>query len=235
MIRIKVALFTTVPIVHYGLRALLSHTAEDLELIEAGKSINSFQEALAVQNPAVALLDLESGVPIETCLVLLTQFPSTQFVLWTREAAPDVAARAIDAGMRGILLKTLGNDLLLKCLRKVAAGESWFGKALTQSIIARRPISLSSRERQLVGALHVGLSNKEIAACLNVAEGSVKVYLSRLYRKLGVRDRLELVLFSMRHQSLFVQEVEQLRARRRSLGLVEREQDNIGLSAHIAG
>jgi len=232
--RTKVALFTAAPIVQLGLETLLKNT-EDLELVAAGGNESSFREVLATQRPALVLLDLEAAVEIDTILSLLKEFPSSRFILWTRDASPEFAARVLEAGVRGFLLKTLGNDLLVKCLRKVAEGELWLGKSLTQSIMAQRPIALSPRERQLVAGLNVGLSNKEIAACLDITEGSVKVYLSRLYKKLSVRDRLELVLFSMRHRNMLSQELQQLRVRGAYLGLMVREEDNIGLTTRSRG
>jgi len=102
-------------------------------------------------------------------------------------------------GVRGILRKTLPTETLLRCLTRVNEGELWFEKALTDSIMSARRYSLTRREGQLVSLLSQGLKNKEIATALTISEGTVKVYLSRLFQKLGVKDRFELALYGLKN------------------------------------
>ena len=102
-------------------------------------------------------------------------------------------------GVRGILRKTLPVETLLRCLNRVIEGELWFEKALTDSIMSARRYSLTRREGQLVSLLSQGLKNKEIAIALTISEGTVKVYLSRLFQKLGVKDRFELALYGLKN------------------------------------
>jgi DNA-binding CsgD family transcriptional regulator len=87
----------------------------------------------------------------------------------------------------------------VKCLQKVNAGELWFEKALTDSFLCARRVALTQREGQLVSLLSQGLKNKEIATMLTISEGTVKVYLSRLFQKVGVKDRFELALFGLKN------------------------------------
>jgi DNA-binding CsgD family transcriptional regulator len=89
--------------------------------------------------------------------------------------------------------------LQVKCLQKVQAGELWFEKALTDSFLCARRVALTQREGQLVSLLSQGLKNKEIATTLMISEGTVKVYLSRLFQKVGVKDRFELALFGLKN------------------------------------
>jgi DNA-binding CsgD family transcriptional regulator len=81
----------------------------------------------------------------------------------------------------------------------VQAGELWFEKALTDSFLCARRVALTQREGQLVTLLSQGLKNKEIATTLMISEGTVKVYLSRLFQKVGVKDRFELALFGLKN------------------------------------
>jgi DNA-binding CsgD family transcriptional regulator len=90
-------------------------------------------------------------------------------------------------------------ETLVRCLTRVNEGELWFEKALTDSIMTARSYSLTRREGQLVSLLSQGLKNKEIATQLNISEGTVKVYMSRLFQKLGVKDRFELALYGLRN------------------------------------
>ncbi len=95
--------------------------------------------------------------------------------------------------------RTLPVESLLHCLERVAQGELWFEKALTDSLMTAQRYSLTRREGQLVALLSQGLKNKEIAYQLSISEGTVKVYMSRLFQKLGVNDRFELALFGLRN------------------------------------
>src|SRR5207244_12826951 len=85
------------------------------------------------------------------------------------------------------------------CLKCVKDGELWFEKALTDNLMTTRRYALTRREGQLVALLSQGLKNKEIATAMDISEGSVKVYLSRLFQKLQVKDRFELALFGLKN------------------------------------
>jgi DNA-binding CsgD family transcriptional regulator len=104
-----------------------------------------------------------------------------------------------DIGQARDRRKTLPTDLQVKCLQKVRAGELWFEKSLTDSFLCARRVALTQREVQLVSLLSQGLKNKEIATTLMISEGTVKVYLSRLFQKVGVMDRFELALFGLKN------------------------------------
>ena len=95
--------------------------------------------------------------------------------------------------------KTLPPELLLECIHKVHGGELWFEKSLTDGLAATNRIALTRREGQLVTLLSQGRKNKEIASLLMITEGTVKVYLSKLYDKLGVKDRFELALYGLKN------------------------------------
>jgi DNA-binding NarL/FixJ family response regulator len=107
--------------------------------------------------------------------------------------------QTMELGIRGILRKRLPADLLLKCLKRVHAGEVWFEKALTEPIAGSRRAVLTGREEELVSLLSQGLTNREIAGSLTISEGTLRDHLSQLFRKLGVKDRFELALFGLRN------------------------------------
>jgi len=120
-------------------------------------------------------------------------------VLWVREVSTELAFQAVEHGVRGILRKTLPEETLLKSLELVAQGGLWFEESLRAGVQAARAITLTKRESQLVGLLSQGLRNKELASMLMISEGSVKVYLSRLFKKLRVSDRFELALYGLKN------------------------------------
>jgi DNA-binding CsgD family transcriptional regulator len=81
----------------------------------------------------------------------------------------------------------------------VAEGGLWFEETLKTSFSNAKAVALTRRESQLVSLLSHGLKNKEIASTLFITEGTVKVYLSRLFQKLGVKDRFELALYGLKN------------------------------------
>lgn len=128
--------------------------------------------------------------------------PQCKVVLWVHSISLDRALEAVQAGVRGILQRTLPQDVLIKCLHKVACGEVWLDQTLSWQLLAHPSPHLSRREGQLIEALIHGLKNKEIATRLGITENSVKVYVSRLLHKLRLKDRFELALFGLKKNGL---------------------------------
>jgi DNA-binding NarL/FixJ family response regulator len=149
--------------------------------------------------PDLLLVDLTAGITFSVLSGLHEVASHAKIVLWVHAISTELALQAMSLGVRGILRKTLPTETLLRCLTRVNEGELWFEKALTDSIMSARRYSLTRREGQLVSLLSQGLKNKEIATALTISEGTVKVYLSRLFQKLGVKDRFELALYGLKN------------------------------------
>ena len=194
----RILLCSGEPILARGLESVLRHAA-GFDLLPSCGSIAGLKEQLARGNPEVLLLDLSPEVTFAVLSDLKQAAPETRIVLWVTTISTELAFQAMGLGIRGVLRKQLPPELQVKCLQKVHAGELWFEKALTDSFLNARRVVLTNREGQLVSLLSQGLKNKEIAATLMVSEGTVKVYLSRLFEKAGVKDRFELALFGLRN------------------------------------
>jgi two-component system response regulator DesR len=156
-------------------------------------------ETMATQQPDIVLMDLTGEVTFGALSEMKRAMANSKIVLWVYTISTELAFQAMGLGVRGILRKTLPTDLLTKCLEKVQEGELWFEKALTDSFLSAKRIALTQREGQLVSLLSQGLKNKEIATALLISEGTVKVYLSRLFQKLGVKDRFELAQYGLKN------------------------------------
>jgi DNA-binding NarL/FixJ family response regulator len=194
----RVLLYSDEPVLARGLSAVLS-AVDSLELVNTCHSTTKLMEQLEVERPDLLLMDLTSEVTVTVLSDLRRAMTSCKVVLWVHEISTELAFQAMGLGVRGILRKTLPSELLVKCLIKVNEGELWFEKALTDSFLSAKRISLTKREGQLVSLLAQGLKNKEIASVLLISEGTVKVYLSRLFQKLGVKDRFELALYGLKN------------------------------------
>ena len=120
-------------------------------------------------------------------------------ILWVDQISTEFASQVISAGVRGVLRKSMPVDTHLECFQKVAQGELGLEKILSDELLSSHRVVLTPRERQVMGLVAQGLRNKEIAYSLGVTEGTVKVYLSRLFQKVGASDRLDLALFALRN------------------------------------
>jgi two-component system, NarL family, nitrate/nitrite response regulator NarL len=194
----RILLYSDEPILSKGLEAVLRQV-EGFELLPACGTLASLMEQLARNAPDLILMDLTSEVTFGVLSEMKHALAHTKIVLWVNTISTELAFQAMGLGVRGILRKTLPTDLQVKCLQKVQAGELWFEKALTDSFLCARRVALTQREGQLVSLLSQGLKNKEIATTLMISEGTVKVYLSRLFQKVGVKDRFELALFGLKN------------------------------------
>jgi len=196
----KILLYSDEPILAKGLESILQQVL-GFELLPTCGKIADVVERVSESAPDVVLMDLTPEVTFAVLNELKHCMSSTHLVLWVNSISTELAFQAMGLGVRGILRKNLPLDLQVKCLQKVQTGELWFEKALTDSFLCARRVALSRREGQLVSLLSQGLKNKEIATALMISEGTVKVYLSRLFQKVGVKDRFELALFGLKNLS----------------------------------
>jgi DNA-binding NarL/FixJ family response regulator len=194
----SVLLCSDEPILAEGLARILSST-ETFSLKSYCSRLEDLRSEMELCQPDLLLVDLTAGITFDVLNGLHAVASHTRIILWVHSISTELALQSMSLGVRGILRKTLPVETLIRCLTRVMEGELWFEKALTDSIMSARRYSLTRREGQLVSLLAQGLKNKEIATALNISEGTVKVYLSRLFQKLGVKDRFELALYGLKN------------------------------------
>jgi DNA-binding NarL/FixJ family response regulator len=194
----SILFFSDQPVLARGLREILQGE-EGLSLLDHAPTAEKLLEAIALNKPDILFLDLTSDFTLDFLATIHRSAPQAKIVLWVHFISTEMALQAMGLGVRGILSKTLPPEVLATGLRKIQAGELWFEKALTDSILTARRYSLTRREGQIVSLVAQGLKNKELGVALNISEGTVKVYLSRLFKKLGLKDRFELALFGLKN------------------------------------
>ncbi len=150
----------------------------------------------------VALIDVAGGLTLEKLSDLRSAAPEVAIVLWVDGVSTEFISQAIALGVMGVLRHDAEAETCFRCLRHAAAGDIWVENDLSIKLLRVRSVSLTPRERQLAGLLAQGLRNKEIAHRLGITEGTVKVYLSRLYGKVGASDRLEFALFALNNLAI---------------------------------
>jgi len=194
-------------IVRRGLRDLLE--ANGMEVVgEAGTAEEALQRVPATR-PDVAVLDvrLPDGNGIEVCRELRSRDPELQCLMLTSYADDEALLDAIVAGAAGYALKEIRSNDLIDAIRRVSAGESLIDPALKADVLERlahpdspdeRTATLTDQERRLLDLLAEGLTNREIAGQMFLAEKTVKNYVSNLLSKMGMQRRTEAAVYAAR-------------------------------------
>jgi DNA-binding NarL/FixJ family response regulator len=192
-----------------GVRSLL----EDTEFVVVGEA-SSGREAVDMartQRPSLILLDIRmsGGDGLDALVALKAVCSGSSVVMLTTYDNPTYLARAIAGGASGYLLKGESSEQFLHALRAVARGESLLSpqelvrslRDLSQSAghDPELELPLTPREEEVLGLLATGLSNREIAHILFVAESTAKTHVEHIIGKLGVSDRVQAAVWAARH------------------------------------
>jgi DNA-binding NarL/FixJ family response regulator len=177
----------------------------------------SILQAVGAQVPSVALLSLSHPTSFTEAVMTLRRFhlshPAIAKILLVESCDRQLVVAALRAGARGIFPITDANlRLLCKCLLRVSEGQIWLSTEqlnyildLVSEVPSLRVLNangeplLTPREEQVVALVAEGLGNRLIARELNLSEHTVKKYLFRIFEKLGISTRVELVLYAVNH------------------------------------
>jgi two-component system, NarL family, nitrate/nitrite response regulator NarL len=196
--RIRIALYTQQPFVAQGLAAVfLTHA--DLELAACRDSLPGTLDCLKSTRPDVLLVHVISGISLSDLREIRSAGSRCQIVLWGQELAGEFAFQAIQLGVRSILPGNTSIDDFLAALRNVHRGVLCFESGLLESVLSQKRVALSPRQGQIVSLVAQGFKNKEIAFSMGITEGTVKVYLYKLFKKLGMNDRLDMALYGRKN------------------------------------
>ena len=208
MKRIRVALVDDQSLFRAGVRMLVS-SQPDLEFVgEAGNGAEGITMAASTK-PDVILMDIRmpvlDGIASTAAITAASATPPRIIVLTTFDL-DEAAARAIRAGASGFVLKDADPEFLLAAIRAVHSGSSVIAASATRELFehfgtpaAQVPAvfeTLTSREQEIFRLAARGLSNAEIASSEFLSEATVKTHISRVLGKLGLRDRVQLVVFA---------------------------------------
>ncbi|MBO1337026.1 response regulator transcription factor [Streptomyces sp. VRA16 Mangrove soil] len=191
---IRVLLAEDQSMVREALAALLG-LEPDIEVVAQvarGDEVLAAARAHAVD---VALLDIEMPgcTGIEAAARLHTEFPGVKVVVLTTFGRPGYLRSAMEAGAHAFLVKDAPAAQLAEAVRKVLAGERVIDPTLAAAALAEGANPLTDREREVLRAAADGRTNAELAAALNLSQGTVRNYLSVAIQKLAVRNRAEAV------------------------------------------
>jgi DNA-binding NarL/FixJ family response regulator len=195
-----IVLYSVQPMLSAGLQVILA-ASEGYRLAAACTDLRQLGEQIHRKAATLMLIELTPDVTLQALKELQAAGRTVPVILWVDHVSTEFASQVIAAGVRGILRKTMSVEEHLDCFRKVAAGELGLEKVLSDQLLSSQRVTLTPRERQVMGLVAQGLRNKEIAYTIGVTEGTIKVYLSRLFQKVGANDRLDLALFALRNMA----------------------------------
>ena len=198
------------PLTISGIELLLSHS--NFKVIASVQSGREVLDGLGTLRPDVLVLDIQmperSG--LDVLRTLRGRGDNRPVILLTGNIDDRCAKEAMDLGVNGLVIKARAPRDLLVCLDTVQQGRRWFDQEVMQRAMdlahspgaAKDPLeALSPRERNIAALVQRGLRNKEIAAELGLTEGTVKVHLHKIFEKLDLRSRTDLILMAEKSSS----------------------------------
>jgi DNA-binding NarL/FixJ family response regulator len=193
--------------------------AEGCRLVGAFATVADAVQGIPWLAPDVILMDinLPDGTGVDCVAALAPQLPQTQILMLTAYQDPDTTFRAITAGARGYLVKPVKAARLVEAIREIREGGVPMSRTIARKVIeafsrmnagsraaapaqpastAEDDVSLTPREQQVLELLVAGCSYKEAASQLGISTSTVGVYVARIYEKLHVSSRREIVAWS---------------------------------------
>ncbi|MBI2698267.1 MULTISPECIES: hypoxia response regulator transcription factor DosR/DevR [Mycobacterium] len=203
---VRVFLVDDHEVVRRGLIDLLGADPE-LDVVGEAGSVAEAMSRIPAANPEVAVLDvrLPDGNGIELCRDLLSRMPELRCLILTSYTSDEAMLDAILAGASGYVVKDIKGMELARAVKDVGAGRSLLDNRAAAALMSKLrdatekqdPLSgLTEQERALLGLLSEGLTNKQIADRMFLAEKTVKNYVSRLLAKLGMERRTQAAVFA---------------------------------------
>jgi len=207
-VTIRVFLLDDHEIVRRGLRDLLE-AQDDFTIVGEASTAEEALARIAPTQPDVAIVDmrLPDGNGVEVCRDVRSHEPGIQCLILTSFDDDEALFDAIMAGAAGYLLKQIKGTDLVDAIRRVAAGQSLLDPEVTTRVLDRlrrgpeedeRLARLTEQERRILDLIAEGLTNRQIAERIFLAEKTVKNYVSNLLAKLGMERRTEAAVFAAR-------------------------------------
>jgi DNA-binding NarL/FixJ family response regulator len=205
---VRVFLLDDHEIVRRGLRDLIDAEA-DLEVVGEASTAEEALNRIPPTRPDVAVLDvrLPDGSGVEVCREIRARHPEVQALMLTSFADDEALFSAIMAGASGYVLKQIRGTELIDAIRRVAVGESLLDPAVTRRVLERLRddrdedegiARLSEQERKILEYIAEGMTNRQIAEAMFLAEKTVKNYVSTMLSKLGMERRTEAAAYAAR-------------------------------------
>jgi DNA-binding NarL/FixJ family response regulator len=208
---LRVLLIDDHAVVRAGLKALID-SQDDMTVVGEAGTVEDGVRRVGYDDPDVVVLDvrLPDGSGVEACRDIRVRFPEVKVLMLTSFADEEALMSAIMAGAAGYVLKRVRTDELIEDIRKVGAGESLLDPEMTERLFSRLRSGnsedpmlgrLTGQERTIVEHIANGLTNRQIAEEMFLAEKTVKNYVSNVLAKMGMSRRTEAAAYVARVQA----------------------------------
>jgi DNA-binding NarL/FixJ family response regulator len=211
---IRILLADSQAIYRVGIRKIFA-LEDDMRVVAQAENYPGLLAAMERFPSDIVLLDggMIAGVS-DAIPDMVRRAPNAKLVVQVSDNSEDFIVDLYRRGVRGVISRAISPDLLVRCIRKIAEGETWIDNQSVSWVIEayrsqastltnpRLQPRLSPKELSIIGCVTQGMRNKEIAYKIGTTEQVVKNYLRKIYDKLGVSDRLELALYCLHHQLL---------------------------------
>jgi DNA-binding NarL/FixJ family response regulator len=194
-----------------GLRTILQ-MEDDIDVIADVESAEDIVELVWQLKPDLLLLDIRmpTGNGLEAVPAVVRISPDTRVLVLTASDEQEEHVRALMLGAKGVVLKDSARHTLIEAIRTVCRGGFWIDPRMRRTVAdevaqsttsggatRRGQTGLTDRELEIVRLVASGQKNKEVSAALTISERTVKTHLQNIFQKLGVRDRVALVLYAL--------------------------------------
>ena len=183
-----------------GLRSLLRRQ-HDMRVVGEVETASKLRETIAAVTCDVLLLDLQMERRVLDEIEKLSAL--TKVLVLTASESVEDAILALRLGARAVVQKRFAVQTLVEAIRAVASGLVWMPPTLQAEMAAQWGAEfskhLTSRETEIIRYVAIGLRNAEIGACLSISEATIKTHINHIFQKLGIRDRVELAIYALRH------------------------------------
>jgi DNA-binding NarL/FixJ family response regulator len=212
---IRIIILDNHALVRAGMRLLIEGRPGMQVIGEAG-NLSDGLEVVSTLTPNIILfeLNLAEQTPSDVISSIIKVSNKSRLILVTGTSSSIVIQQAIEDGVVGVVFKNQSPEILIKAIEKVYAGEVWLERSMIANVLSRLSHNnksvrvktetdnlneLSEREKQIVRLIGQGFKNKRISTDLCISETTVRHHLTSIYSKLGVSDRLELLVYAHRY------------------------------------
>lgn len=213
---VRIVILDNQALLRAGCRLIIENRPGMQVVGEAG-NLEAGLEVVSGQKPDIVLfeLNLSDDLPSASLIAqIIRASEHSHLILVTDITDPVIYQQAVENGVKGVVLKTQSPETLIKAIEKVNLGEVWLERSLIANVLSRlshnfKPVKssaeithieeLSEREKEIVRLIGQGFKNKKISTQLCISEITVRHHLTSIYSKLGVTDRLELLVFAHRY------------------------------------
>jgi DNA-binding NarL/FixJ family response regulator len=203
--KIRIVLADSETVYRVGVQKILA-LEDDIRVIAQVKTLAGLQDAIQRVPTDLVLLEGKLIVgALDTIPDLVRDVPKLKIIVQSSQNDQINKVELYRRGVRGVIPRSISPDLLVKCVRKIAAGETWIDNQSVNVVIEAltSPLTrghLSTQELAMITCITQGMHNTAIASQLGTTEQVIKNYFRKIYEKLGVSDRLELALYWLSHQ-----------------------------------